>query len=170
MRKAMSALALVAAAGLLVVQTASAQSMRGSASSARPLQFGAQVNWATDTDFGLGARAVYSSLGQAVGLSGLEGVASLDFFFPGSGVTYFEVNADVTYPLRIASAPTISPYVGGGLNVAHSSASGVGGSTDVGLNLLGGTRFGLGSLKAFGEGRLELRSGSQFVLTFGVLF
>jgi hypothetical protein len=164
MRKAMSVLALVVAAGL-VAQTAAAQTR-----ATRTVQFGGEVNWATDTDFGVGARAVWSALGETISLKGLEGVASFDIFFPGNSVNYWELNADVTYPLSIPSAPRISPYFGGGLNVAHSSVSGFGGSTDVGANLLGGIKFGLGTLGAFTEGRLELHSGSQFVLTFGVLF
>jgi hypothetical protein len=164
MRKAMSVLALVAAAGL-VAQTAAAQTR-----ATRTVQFGGEVNWATDTDFGVGARAVWTALGETVGLKGLEGIGSFDIFFPGNSVNYWEINANVAYPFSIPSAPRISPYFGGGLNVGHSSVSGLGGHTDVGANILGGTKFALGTLSAFAEGRLELHSGSQFVLTFGILF
>jgi hypothetical protein len=173
MRKAMSVLALVVAAGL-VAQTASAQARRGStaaqAHTTRAVLFGGEVDWATDTDVGVGARAVWTTLGETVGLKGLEGIASFDIFFPGNSINFWEINADVAYPFNIPTAPKISPYFGGGLNVAHSSVTGFGGTTDVGVNLLGGTKFRLGTLSAFGEGRLELHSGSQFVLTFGLLF
>jgi hypothetical protein len=39
----------------------------------------------------------------------------------------------------------------------------------VGLNLLGGLKFALGSLSSYAEGRFELGGGEQLVLTFGVL-
>jgi hypothetical protein len=164
MRKVIVGLAVVAAMGL-VTQTAAAQTT----ASVRPLRFGGEVNWATDTDFGVGGRVVYAALGEKVGLSGLEGILSMDVFFPGNSVTLFDLNANVAYPLRLAGMPKLSPYVGGGLNIAHSSYTG-GSATHVGLDVLAGSRFALGALTAFGEGKIELHSGSQFVLTFGVLF
>ena len=163
MRKAMIVLAV--AAGALSVRAASAQT-----AATRPVQFGGEVNWATDTDFGIGARAVWTALGDAIGLKGLEGVASFDIFFPGNSVNYWEINADVAYPFSIPSAPKISPYFGGGLNVAHSSVSGFGGHTDLGVNLLGGGRFNLGKLSAYADGRIELSGGEHFVATFGIMF
>ena len=162
MRKAMVGLAVVAG---LVTQTAAAQTT----ASVRPLRFGGEVNWATDTDFGVGGRVVYAALGEKVGLSGLEGILSMDVFFPGNSVTFLDLNANVAYPLRLTGMPKLSPYVGGGLNVAHSSYTG-GSATHVGLDVLAGSRFALGALTAFGEGKIEFHSGSQFVLTFGVLF
>ncbi len=167
MRKVM--IAVVAMAAALTVRTAQAQEQ---ATTTRAFQFGPQIDWGTDTDFGIGGRVVWNALGETIAVRGLEGVASFDVFFPGNDVNWWELNANITYPIAIPSAPRISPYFGGGLNIAHASVSGVDGSghTDVGVNLLGGTRFGIGILQAFVEGRLELHSGSQFVATFGLLF
>jgi opacity protein-like surface antigen len=72
----------------------------------------------------------------------------------------------------------VKPYVGAGLNYAHSSYSatilGVSGSNtanNTGLNVLGGARFHpTPKLDMFGEVRLELRSGSPLVFTVGLLF
>ncbi len=161
MRKVM--IAVVAMAAALTVRSAEAQT-----ATTRAFQFGPQIDWGTDTDFGIGGRFVWTGLGETIAVRGLEGVGSFDVFFPGDGLNYWELNANITYPLTIPSAPRISPYFGGGLNIAHASDGGS--ETDVGVNVLGGTRFGIGILQAFVEGRLELHSGSQFVITFGLLF
>lgn len=169
MRKAMIVLAAVAAVGL-VAQTASAQT-----SDTRPVRFGVQADWGTDNvDFGIGARIVYPALGTALNVKGLEGYASFDYFFPGNSLTYWELNPGVTYNLTIQGMRGFSPYVGGGLNVAHASvdlgAFGKASDTKVGLNLLGGGRFALGKLAAYAEGRIEISGGERFVATFGILF
>ncbi len=168
MRKAMIALAVVAAAGL-VAQTASAQT-----SSTRAVRFGVQADWGTDdVDLGVGARIVYPGLGTALNVKGLEGYASFDLFFPGNSVTYWEINPGVTYNLTISGLTGFQPYVGGGLNIAHASVDAgivTYSNTDVGLNLLGGGRFALGKLSAYAEGRIEISGGERFVATFGILF
>lgn len=45
-----------------------------------------------------------------------------------------------------------------------------GSDTKLGLNLLGGLQFQIGSLNAFSEAWLQLSGGEQFGLTFGLLF
>ncbi|MBI1723690.1 MAG: hypothetical protein HYR48_07270 [Gemmatimonadetes bacterium] len=129
-------------------------------------KFGGQVSWADDQDIGLGARVVASTPG-ALQLPRLDFIGSFDWFFPGGGANYYEVNGNVGY--RISGVTGIAPYVGGGLNIAHRS-NGTS-NTELGLNLLGGLRFGIGPVvKGFSEVRLELSGGEQFVVTFGVLF
>jgi hypothetical protein len=145
---------------------------------ARPVhaqvQFGPQLNWASNSiGVGVGGR-VEASLAKAIpSVKGLGVIGSFDFFFPGSGVTYFEINANGTYHFAIENVK-ISPYVGAGLVVAHTSVTvlGISGSTtNVGLNLLGGTNFpSMGKITPFAEIRIELRTGSAVVLTGGVLF
>ena len=165
MRNAMVGLAVVAAMAV-VSQQALAQAQ------VSPIRFGAQVTWADDFDFGVGARVVYPGLGKMVGVSGLEGAASFDWFFPSIG-SYFEVNVNALYPVTITSMPKLRPYVGAGLNVARYSADLVlisVSSTDVGLNALAGARFALGKFSTFAEAKLELSGGEQFAVTFGVLF
>jgi len=164
MRKVTLVLAVVAAAGL-VARSASAQT-----SATRPVRFGVQADWGTDNiDIGLGARIVYPGLGTVLNVKGLEGYASFDYFFPGHSITYWEINPGVTYNVTLNGVTGFSPYVGGGLNIAHASAGGIG-DTKAGLNLLGGGRFALGKLSAYAEGRIELSGGEHFVATFGILF
>ena len=165
MKKAMVGLAVVAAIAV-VSQQALAQAQ------VRPIRFGAQATWANDFDFGVGARVIYPALGKMVGVSGLEGSASFDWFFPSLG-NYFEINVNALYPVAIASMPKLRPYVGGGLNIAHSSWDVVivsYSSTDIGLNALAGARFALGKFSTFAEAKIELSGGEQFAVTFGVLF
>jgi hypothetical protein len=168
MRKAMVGLVVVAALAV-VSQQAVAQA------NVRPIRFGVQGSWASDNvDFGVGARVVYPALGTMVKVAGLEGYASFDFFFPGNSVTYWELNPGVTYNLALSGLKGVSPYVGGGLNVAHISVDlggfGTASDTKMGLNVLGGGRFGLGKLSAFAEARYEIGGGERFVATFGILF
>ncbi len=178
MRKLMAAAALVAVMGV-AAQAASAQTRRGSEPSVKAFQFGPQVTFMTQSvGLGVGARVVYNGLGTQLKVPGLAVYGSFDYFFPGSsyGVSpkYWEINANATYDLRISGLTGVAPYVGAGLNYAHSSVSFLGTSlsaSKTGLNILGGGRFNLGSsLKAFGEARLELSGGGAFALTFGLLF
>jgi opacity protein-like surface antigen len=149
----------------------------GAAAQERPIRFGIQGNWADDADLGVGARV---QVGLADFYEGLRGIASFDYFFPGDDddigvvdldVTYWELNANVTYTLK----GRLAPYVGTGLNIAHASAGvdvgdidlGSDSETDLGLNVLGGLRL---SDRFFAEAKLELGGGEQFMLTAGVLF
>jgi hypothetical protein len=178
MRKAMIALVLVASAGL-VAQSASAQAMRSSGSSEKPISFGVQGSWMTEhVGLGVGARVVYNELGTTLNVPGLRAYGAFDYFFPGSSfgasAKYWEINAGATYDLKISGLTGFAPYVGGGLNYARYSVSvlGISGSTsNTGLNVLGGGRFKLGkSLNAFAEARIELGGGEAFAATFGILF
>jgi|GEM_PF-1591921 len=173
MRKLMAAAALVAVMGV-AAQAASAQT-----TGVKAFQFGPQVSFMTQSvGLGVGARVVYNGLGTQLKVPGLAVYGSFDYFFPGSsyGVSpkYWEINANATYDLRISGLTGVVPYVGAGLNYAHSSVSFLGlsaSASKTGLNILGGGRFNLGSsLKAFGEARLELSGGGAFALTFGLLF
>lgn len=136
--------------------------------------FGVQGSWGDDADFGIGARlelGLPNLLTTEGPLSNTYLIGSFDWFFPDCDeCTYWELNANLAVPI---TATSIDPYAGLGLNIAHVSFdTGVGtdvSDTDVGLNLLGGLRFNLGTLSAFTEGRFELGGGEQFVLTFGVL-
>jgi opacity protein-like surface antigen len=145
-------------------------------------QFGPQLNFASNSiGIGIGAR-VWLDMAKMIPTARNIGlIGSFDYFFPGTGfgvsASYWELNANGTYSFAIPKSP-ITPYAGAGLNVAHFgydiSVLGVTGSyshTDIGLNLLGGAKFGnLGKVTPFGELRLELHSGSAVVITGGVLF
>jgi opacity protein-like surface antigen len=165
MRKMIVALTLVAGLGV-VAQAASAQT--------RQFRFGPEVSFATNNvGFGVGGRAVYTGLGTALKVPGLQAYGSFDYFFPGSGLTWWEINANGTWD--IPNMTGFAPYVGAGLNFAHVSVN-CGplvncSSSNVGLNLLGGARYNVTpKLNAFGEIRAEIHSGSAIVFTLGLLF
>ena len=134
-------------------------------------QFGGQLSVGDDTDFGLGARGVFG-LQHALNAP-LNVIASFDYFFPGSNVTYWELNGELAYVIPGVRG-SVLPYFGAGLNLAHASVSGGGlnnSNTDLGLNLLAGTTFKTGRrITPFAEIRVELGGGDQFVVTGGVLF
>jgi len=141
------------------------------------VRFGAQASVADDVDLGLGARVLFS-LKQFS--ERLEGIASFDWFFPDSGAgvdwTYFELNGNVVYSIPLSNTSALRPYAGGGLNIARSSVEvNVPGrpsasDTEIGLNLLGGSKFGSGRITPFAELRLELGGREQFVISGGILF
>ena len=146
-----------------------------SASAERIVQFGVQGSYGEDTDFGVGGRII-GNIGQLLGMQGIEAIGSFDYFFPDCGsvdCSYFEVNGNVVYRFPLQQA-IFSPYVGGGLNVAHGSVDffGLGEASDTkfGFNLLGGAKFHIGIVQPFAEFRFEIEGGEQFVITGGVLF
>ncbi len=149
--------ALVAVAG--VARDAQAQAFR----------WGPELSLATESDVGIGARLEFD-----IASSPLTVIGSFDYYFPGGNVDYFEFNGNLIYNFRVASAPKITPYAGGGLNIAHVSVERTDGSdisdTDPGLNLLGGVRFDAGSLTPFVEAKFTIEGGDQFVVTGGLLF
>lgn len=163
-------LALSAAVGLCVLaQTAVAQT--------KPWQFGPEVSFGT-SNYGpaIGARAVFSGLGTAVKVPGLQAYASFDYFFPSSsgfvsGVHVWEINVNGTWD--IPNMTGFKPYVGAGLNYANYSWSGCSfcSGSETGLNVLGGAHFNpTPTLNMFGEVRVELRTSSFVAFTVGLLF
>ncbi|NNG17568.1 MAG: hypothetical protein HKM89_13915, partial [Gemmatimonadales bacterium] len=91
------------------------------------IRFGGQLNYADDFDFGLGPRVAIAdpALGE------FRFIGTFDLFFPdspaGTDFDYWELNGNVVYDFAITSAPSLTPYVGGGLNIAHFSGSSTGG-------------------------------------------
>lgn len=136
---------------------------------------GGQLSVADDADLGIGARATFGLPTPAP----LEIIATADYFFPDDGpgvdVTYWELNANLVYLFQIP-ASVIAPYAGGGLNFVRFSFDSelfpgeAYSDTDLGVNLLGGARFNLGPITPFGELRIELGGGEQFVFSAGALF
>lgn len=141
---------------------------------------GPQVSWGNDSDLGVGARielGLPNLLTSSGPLASTFLIGSFDYFFIDCDeCTYWELNGNLAVPI---AASSVDPYVGAGLNVSRfsidfeSDLPGFdvdGSSTDIGLNLLGGLRFPVGGLNAFGEGRFTVGGGEQLVLSFGVLF
>src|SRR6266550_1835959 len=136
--------------------------------------FGLQLDWGNDPNFGIGGRGVFP-LGSLLPGTPLDGIVSFDYFFPGNGVKYWEINGNVAYRFRVPARSSLRPYAGGGLNIAHASVSVAGVSasdTKAGLNVLGGTTFKVkgSNLIPFAEARGELGGGKTFILTGGVRF
>lgn len=149
---------------------------------AQAWKFGPELSFATQSvGIGIGARAVLDLEKMVPSAKNISVSGQFDYFFPSSSFgispSYWEINLDGAYHFPLSGSKLV-PYAGAGLSVAHSSVSvnvGTttisGSSTDVGLNLLGGTTFPkMGKVTPFGELRLELRSGSVLVVTGGVLF
>jgi hypothetical protein len=178
MRKFIGGIVFVA---LLVSVPALAQAQRRAAARPAPrsqrVVFALQADWGSDTDFGIGARAIFG-LQSLFPKTPLDAHVSFDYFFPSGGagvdVKYWEINGNVGYRIPNMRG-TLAPYVGGGLNIAHASVSSGGltaSDTKAGLNLLAGTTFGRAAskMKPFLEGRVTLSGGEQFVLTGGIRF
>lgn len=171
---------------LLVIGMAALAPVRRAEAQAR---FGANVSWGDDTDVGLGARLGFG-LGEVTRRHRIEGQATFDFFFPKGGDVW-ELTGNGIY--RLTPSGTVAPYLGAGLGYAHygsgsvfntasrsrlvrpvfnvAQLAGSGSDSNLFLNLLGGVRFKpAGNIQPFAEARLEVGSGSQLVLTGGVVF
>lgn len=127
---------------------------------------------------GLGARLAFPvgfTLDEENMLSRLEGHASFDYFFPDCAsldCSYWEINGNAVLPFPVAGV--VAPYVGAGLSVGRFSfdseeADLDDSETEVGVNLLGGARVGVGSVDVYGEARAVLAGAEWVVLTLGVL-
>lgn len=125
----------------------------------------------------LGAAAQFT-LPAKIGTVQLTATPGVDLYpFVGSGASLYMFYFDLGYPIETTS--TLAPYVGAGLSVTHASASvtipGLGtissSSTNVGLNLKGGTFFNKGKpMRPFAEAVLVISTGSTLLLRGGVQF
>ncbi|HSJ13193.1 MAG TPA: hypothetical protein VK939_02185 [Longimicrobiales bacterium] len=148
------------------------------ASNAEAQRIGVQGNWSDDFDLGIGARVelnLPNLLTSEGPLANTFLIGSFDYFFPDCPAdldcSYWEINGNLAVPFAVSG---LSPYAGAGLNIARidvglEDSDFSGSDTEIGLNLLGGLRFPIGGVSAYGEARLELGGGEQFVLTFGAM-
>jgi len=179
MRKLLGSVLLLAAIALAPADAAAQRraAPRSAPRSAQRPSFGLQLDWSSDVDFGIGGRGVFP-LRSLFPRTPLDGIVSFDYFFPsapaGVSAHYWEINGNVAYRFSVPARSSFGPYAGGGLNIAHASASAGGASasdTKAGLNLLGGTTFKVkGSITPFAEARGEIGGGKTFILTGGVRF
>jgi hypothetical protein len=162
--RASTLLAAVAGALLLVPMTANAQ-----------VRLGPQLSFGGDTDFGIGARIV----ANVESLPHWDFIGTFDVFFIDDNSNfdrdYFEANGNLAYNFGVPEAPSLSPYVGGGLNISRLSIEDISSgverdNTDLGLNLFVGTQFEGGSVTPFAEFRIVVEGADQVVLTGGLLF
>ena len=145
-----------------------------------PLSFGAQGIYDLDWEsFGIGAQV---RTGLPIGDLAFVLNPSLEYYFLEEGEGFdqslFRVNADLLYQIGAANVQVFQPYVGAGLGIQRHSIdldSDVlnisGSSTDVGLNLLAGASFGIGSpVVPFVQAGLFIGDGSTVGLKAGILF
>lgn len=179
MRKLLGSALLLAVVALVPTQAAAQRraAARPATSSAEKTSFGLQLDVGTQTDFGIGGRAVFGLQSLFPGTP-LDGIVSFDYYFPSAqaGVTnhFWEINGNLAYRLRVPARSSFRPYLGGGLNIAHAStstATASGSSTDADLNILGGTTIKVrGTLTPFLEIRGVVGNANQVVFTGGIRF
>jgi hypothetical protein len=136
------------------------------------VQFGPQIAWGDDADFGIGARV---ALGLPQVREGVQLHIAGDYFFidcPSElDCSWIELNSNLHLPVPLA--PNMATYAGAGLNVARVKVSVPGFSasdTEVGLNILGGIRFPAAALTPFVEASFTLGGSEQFGVRAGILF
>ena len=164
-------LSILVCAVVLAIVSFSTNSAQGG------VEFGIQgdYNKFRDTegsDFGLGARLRFGS--------GLGLTTSFDYFFVDDQIgdaKFYEFcgNLDYTFPTY-----QVRPYLGAGLSVSRFTLDFTDNflddsQTELGANILGGLKFGAGSVQPFGEIRYVIYSGDEtfknrFVLSAGLLF
>ena len=147
-------LAAAAVALFLVPATANAQ-----------VHLGPQLSYGGDTEFGVGGRMV----ANVESLQHWDFIGTFDVFFPDGDVDYWEANGNLAYNFGLPDAPSLSPYVGTGLSIAHVSV-GSASDTDLGINFFVGTQFEGSSTTPFVELRLVAEGADQVVITGGLLF
>lgn len=164
MRRLLVALSL---AGLtLIPSTAAAQ-----------VYLGFQGNWGDRYDLGIGGRVTVDLSPKLIPVM-IAG--SYDHFWPLDTFTrardYWEVNVNALFiqrVFRVGTAGYASGYFGVGLNIANPSVtmrdSGDKSSdTNVGLNLLGGTKYHVGRVSPYLDVGITFWGAEQAKFTFGV--
>jgi hypothetical protein len=143
-------------------------------------RLGAQVSWGDESDMGLGVRAEFDFANRLTNTGAFSRafiIGQFDYYFidcaSGASCTFFEINPSLAVPFTLQNS-TVKPYAGAGLRLSRSSVSAGGFSnseTDMGLNILGGLKFGLGGMDSISEARLGLGGDfEQLALSFGILF
>jgi opacity protein-like surface antigen len=140
------------------------------------LWFGPQVSWGDDADFAVGGKlgAAVASLGNNGARKNVDVMGAFDYFLDCDECSYFELTGGALYNFDIGES--IGPYAGAGLNYGRFSDSGPGSdlvdtsNSEIGLALMGGLRFLLGTLNADAGARISLGGAEQAVLSFAILF
>ncbi len=136
------------------------------------LSIGAQGNWGSSFDWGVGGRVTLDLSPQRIPIA-LFG--TYDYFWPSNvaGVNreYWEVNFNAVYAQGVYG-PEAQTYVGLGLNIAHPTGTSIltgerEEDTNTGLNILGGTKYKLGRLAPYFELRYTVAGSEQLTLTLG---
>ncbi len=107
---------------------------------------GPTIAFHDDWDFGVGATIEFDLPELSPGLSFM---GDFMYYFP-DNFDYWEIDTNLTYDFALEGTSAV-PFALGGLNIGHVSSDNPqaenDGNTEVGLNLGGGVKFGLGSLR-----------------------
>jgi hypothetical protein len=144
---------------------------------ARPVQaqfrVGGGGTWGSDSELGIAAR-VQLGLGAQIAQRDLTGQLSAEWYVDACD---FDCNYFVLTPAAFVpfAGTRVTPFAGAGLNLSHASVDTPfenvdTSNTELGLALLGGILFPMGSMTGQGEGRITLGGSEQLVLSFSVLF
>ena len=138
------------------------------------LWFGPQLSWGDDADLAIGGKlgAAVASLGNDGTRNNVDIMGMFDYFLDCDECTYFEITGGALYNFDIGES--IGPYAGAGLNFARISfdsdllddAS----DSEIGLALMGGLKFLLGTLDADAGARITVGGAEQAVISFAILF
>lgn len=99
---------------------------------------------------------------------------TFDYYFTDDPLTYWALSANALYRFGVDNQ-VFTPYSGAGLGIYRSSVDGSGGSSDLGVNVLFGAEFSLGSLRPFLEAQYspvfsDGNTTSLFNVKGGLLF
>lgn len=98
------------------------------------------------------------------------GMGTFTYYLDGTeGVSFWSLDFDATYTFA-SDGPIL--YALAGLSILNASVDfgfGSASSSDTGISLGGGAKFPSGSITPFGEVRLRLANGSDFVIAGGIL-
>ena len=137
------------------------------------LSVGAQGNWGSEFDWGVGGRVTLDLSPKRIPIAFF---GTYDYFWPSSplGINreYWELNFNAVYAQGVYG-PQAQTYVGIGLNVAHPKGTAIATGeteedTNYGLNILGGTKYKLGRMAPYFEIRYTIEGSQQLILTLGV--
>ncbi len=163
---------LTAAAVVLQLSSASAQARSGGFVQGERPTAGPQIGYGTDhTKFFIGGQFAYPVRNR------IDLYPTFQYYFPGHSLHLWSLDGTVRYWPK-TSLKDSGLYVGGGLNISHSSVkvnTGVGtasaSSTDAGLSLLSGWQFKTTSkLLPFGQVRIVIGDGSRVDFGGGINF
>lgn len=146
-------------------------------------RFGPEIVFANDLEFGIGFKIMTDidafSDDEDSMLQQLRGTGDFVYYIDPFGgcdnCSAFEANVNGAIPLEVGEADV---YAGAGLNITRTSFDiddilpGFGfdaSATQVGLNVLGGLNFDLGSFGAFAEAGLTLGGAGQFSIRSGIM-
>ena len=94
---------------------------------------------------------------------------TFDYYFTEGNVNFFQVGVNALYTFGVDNQ-TFTPYSGLGVGISIVDIENFDSDTDVGLNLIGGARFGFGALRPFAQAQITFGDLDLVTLAGGILF